>query len=481
MLVSLAVSAARADRDDTRFLREQTQRATEQKAQAQEPPLPQAGTLQYQGQVYQVPDRLDSLEAAIYIAINSSQWGQLPSFMARYRLLPGHRPALAAMAQGLLARYQGDYPLALRAMQQASEQEPQDARIRLELARLWFENHQDRQATEGFAQVLEAGLPAQVQTLVQQYRQALDGRAQWQGSAALGLGHNDNINQGNGQTTCLQYLADYCVFDRQMPAALGSGLLSYELALQRRVNLGANHNLLIRPMSYGQYYPRNNPADSASIRDYSNHLAQLQLGYQYLDIRNSVSLAPYVEHYYRNRHSDYLAQGLQLEWRHGLNRQWQLGSNLDAKRYNYSAKGPGSGADYRQYQWGLFASYSPNNSTSLYGGLDLTRKRHAVAQASSKDWALRGGVYHDFAGNAGIFVNATAIYRHSRNDGFDGFLGARRHDQQQVYLLNMGAIGWSFAGLTPELRLRHSVNRSNLNWAFGYRQTELSQIWRRSF
>ncbi|MCM8566973.1 surface lipoprotein assembly modifier, partial [Thauera linaloolentis] len=64
---------------------------------------------------------------------------------------------------------------------------------------------------------------------------------------------------------------------------------------------------------------------------------------------------------------------------------------------------------------------------------------------------------------------------------FDGFLGARRHDRQQVYIVSLGANGWKIAGLVPELRVRHSRNRSNLDWAFGFRQTEASIMLRHSF
>ncbi|MFD2447862.1 tetratricopeptide repeat protein [Vogesella fluminis] len=147
-----------------------------------------------------MPDQLDALEPAIYVAINSRQWRQLPDFISRYRQLAGHRPALAAMAEGLLAHSQGNYPLALRHMQLASEQEPDDIRIALELARLQFEDNQDSNARKGFARVLEADLPPQAQMQVRQFQQALDARSGWHGSAALGWGYNDNINQGMATT-----------------------------------------------------------------------------------------------------------------------------------------------------------------------------------------------------------------------------------------------------------------------------------------
>ncbi|MGO3739774.1 MAG: surface lipoprotein assembly modifier [Marinomonas foliarum] len=210
-------------------------------------------------------------------------------------------------------------------------------------------------------------------------------------------------------------------------------------------------------------------------------MARLQLGYQYLDVQDNISLTPYLEHYYRNDSSQYLAHGLKVGWQHSLNQQWQVGTGLDTKHYEYTTEGQRSGADYDSYQWDLTASYMPNRSTSLYGGLTLARNKYDVEQASSKSWSVRAGVYRAFSNPAGLFVNAQAIYRDSENDAHDFFLGERRHDKQQIYILSTGAKGWEFAGLSPELRIRHSINESNLDWAYGFEQTEVGVLLRRNF
>src|SRR5690606_13984989 len=144
-----------------------------------------------------------------------------------------------------------------------------------------------------------------------------------------------------------------------------------------------------------------------------------------------------------------LAHGLQLEWRRTLSRKWQIGTSLDTKRYEYTSKGQRTGADYEMHQWGLTASFMPQPNTSLYTGLTLSRRKYEIEQASSKEWAARVGVYHGFSGRAGLYVNALGIYRDSRNDAHDFFLGDRRRDRQQVYILSAGANGWKVAGLTP--------------------------------
>jgi len=261
-------------------LQDQPRRRIEQKAQAEEALAAPPGTLMYEGRRYQVPSTLEALTPAIYVAINTNQWTQLPDFITRYRELPGHRPALANMAESLLARFEGNYPLALQRMELASEQEPRDARILLELARLWFEDYQEKRAREGFARALEAGLPPEVQMLIQQYHLAMEIRADWHGSAALGWGYNDNINQANGHYSCLSEFAGICFFERRMPEAIDSEMINYELSLQRRVNLSGNHNLQLRPLSYGNYYSTTDSSTTSRIKDYSNNLAILQAGYQ---------------------------------------------------------------------------------------------------------------------------------------------------------------------------------------------------------
>ena len=101
LALALFVPAARADEDDTRFLlHQQSRQAAERMAGPEDGLLLQAppGALLYEGQVHTVPSTVQALEPAIYIAINTGQWERLAEFVSRYRLLQGHRPALAQMA-----------------------------------------------------------------------------------------------------------------------------------------------------------------------------------------------------------------------------------------------------------------------------------------------------------------------------------------------------------------------------------------------
>lgn len=481
LLACLPPAAARADDDDTRFLLDQNRRAAERRMQPVEPLVAPPGTVVHEGKIYSVRNSVQDLEPAIYIALNTGQWDRLAEFISRYRLLRDHRPALVDMADGLMARQRGRYGLALDLMSRAHAAAPGDARIRLELARLQFEDNRDADARATFEQAKASALPDYGRVLTEQYLSALEQRAGWHGSLAIGYGYNDNINQANGYRECLSEFWGICLFERKMPDPISSTMLSYEAVVERRFNLGGNHNLLVRPVSYGSYYRHEDTEPMRPLKDYSSATSQLYLGYQYLSARNSISVLPYVEHYYRDGYTNYLAPGVQLEWRHAVNSKWQIGGSLDARRYHHKEQALRIARDYSQYRGSLFASYMPTPTTSIYGGIDATRRKYDIDVASSKDIAFRAGVYHGFAGKPGFYVNAMGIYRISENDAHDFFLGDRRRDKQQVYIVSIGANNWKIAGMTPELRYRRSVNRSNLDWAYDFKQNEVSLMLRRSF
>lgn len=474
LLASLASITARAGDDDNRFLMKHSRLAAQYHAIAQPtsvtaPP----GTVLHEGRIHEVGTHPGDLESAIYMSLNSGQWEKVAEFTSRYRLLRKHRHALVDMADALHARHRGDYRTALRKMQAAHNAEPKDVRIQLELARLLFEDNQASSAHDFFMLARSGGLPHHASDMARQYLAMLDARAGWHGAAAISLGHNSNINQANGRRNCLTTHRDICLLERRMPKPVSAGMASYEISLERRFNLRGNHNLLVQPMGYGSRYRQGNtPGNNANAR-YSSHISLMYLGYQYLDARTDIRVLPYLEHHYQDGRTSHLAGGLQIDWRHDLSSRWRMGSQLDAKRYHYSKPAQLFADDNTQYQGGVFAAYIPTRSMSIHAGLDITRRIFAVSQASNKEVALHAGVFHALPGRPGIYLNAHGIRRRSRNDAFDGFLGARRTDSQQVYIAAIGVQAWQLAGMTPELRIRHVVNRSNPTWAFSYRQTEV--------
>ncbi|MGB7483968.1 MAG: porin family protein [Castellaniella sp.] len=471
---------ARADEDDTRYLLDQAGRIGRQRDGGAGALAPHPGglVLTIEGRAYRVNPTLQDLEPALYVAINRGQWGEARALADSYRRLAGHKPHLVLLADGLAARAEGDYGRAIGLLEDARDAAPGDARTQMELARAYAEDGQDRESRALFEQAIGNSLPPDTRQLLQRYVDAVDRRGDWQGSIAVGRGHNDNINQANGFEQCSMYFLTLCLARLKLPDPIASSFTRYDLVLSRRIALAGHHNLLLRPVSYGTFYQETAPQGRA-IEDYSQQTHVLYAGYQYADARQKFSLLPFMELYARDGHTHYQAPGLQAEWSRALTPGLRLTARASVKRYAYKEQDSRYFSDYTQKAAGLEIAWMPTAHTSLQAGIDFTRRKYPMPTESGKDLAVRAGVFHAF-GQSGAFVNLLALYRVSRNDERDFFLGVRRRDEQQLYIATLGSTRLSVWGVHPELRFKHVVNHSNSIF-YGYSQNEVSLQLRKNF
>lgn len=427
------------------------------------------GYIRIGGQIYAVGDTEEELESALYHAINARQWHKTAQFSARYAALPGHKPALLRLAEGLQAREAGDYARAAAALEQAAAAEPDNVRIALERARVYTEDNRNREAAAAFRQVSDSSIPAETRALVQQYLHELDKRTDWHGQLSLGYGHNDNINQGNGLRQCVWSLAGMCLMERTLPEPVASALWQYSATAMRTVPLRGHHGLHVRALAYGTHYRREDPQQPAAP-DYGYDTAALYAGYDYADARNHLSLLPYFEYDRRNGHSHYRAWGAEAEWSRSLSPRWRVSLRGAAKRYGFSGQSRLYFADYTQYEAGVGAEWAAGQSWGLFAHADGTRKAYADGAADSKEYSVRLGTYKLF-GN-GVYANLMWQHRRSRDDEA-GFVsnGERRSDRQDTVIAALGLANWQYRGIYPELRWKYTRNRSNAD-VYRYRQNE---------
>nr|WP_319776767.1 surface lipoprotein assembly modifier [Maridesulfovibrio sp.] len=484
LVLLLAPTAALADDDDTRFLLNQMdrQQQSEERAYPASAVADNPDLFTVNGTTYQVEQTLEALGPALYVAINLKQWHKVRQFVQRYRQLPGHDANLALLAEGMLARVDGDYAGAIAALETALAGKPEFVRARLELARIYFEDHQLNAARDAFERAQgSAGLPPQVLGMIDQYLAALDRRAGWQGSLSLGLGYDTNLNQGNGDVRVSQvcYLPNWCqTVTRRMPEPLESSEWVYDLTAERRFNLSGHHNLLLRGIVYGSY-PDKALEGSDSTDYFDENTSVLYAGYSYKSARNELNLLPTFEHFYSDRHTRYEAGGLRLEWKHQWSPPLQLNTYLQTRRYRFQGEDAVYFENYDEHRLGLSASYLLDPLTALYGGLDYTRKDFPTDAASSDAWMLNLGVYRQLL--TGVNLNATALYRKTRNDEANNLLGALREDKQQIYMLNVDLPRWAIKGFVPVLSLKHTINESSIDWAYGYKRDEVALKLRKTF
>ncbi|QUJ67825.1 hypothetical protein KDD30_01285 [Photobacterium sp. GJ3] len=138
------------------------------------------------GQVYQVDDNLNALGQAIYLSVKARRWIAARGFLTRYLALPGHDMMLVHYARGALARADGDLVQAEQSYRALLQQQPDFLPGQLELARVLFENHKNRDALKLFEQI-RTSLPIHdpkaqgVINTVNAFSQALVYRDSWQG------------------------------------------------------------------------------------------------------------------------------------------------------------------------------------------------------------------------------------------------------------------------------------------------------------
>lgn len=477
-----------ADDDDTRLLLNKIERSAEARERANlgapDPAENDASLITIEGQTYNVQNTLNDLGPAIYVSINLQQWGKVRQFVERYRQLPGHEPALVEMAEGLIARQQRQYKQAIAHLRRAESLQPGFVRAQLELARTLFEDNQTGEAEALFAQVAGSQVPEQVLGVLGEYRNAIDSRRQWHGSVALGFGYNSNINQGNGMLTTTQVCAGvFGCFDysRQMPEPIKSSSLVYDLAAERRFQLSGNHHLLLRGLSYGNYYHRHSEQEPGSDSEtwYDDNTSVLYAGYNYQSALNDVSLTPLFENYYSDHHTKYQASGVRSEWKHNLSNRLQLGVQLQHKHFRFQGEQREYFDDYDERQVGTSLSYMLDPRTLVFGGATYTRRSQDSDTASNREYMLNLGAYHSF--DAGLTLSLVGLYRKTRYDEPDAFLGGLREDRQQVYIANLGMPRLAIAGVVPNLYLKRTVTDSSIDWAYAFRQTEVALKFEKTF
>lgn len=430
---ALCSTALLADDDDTRLLLNRIDRGAEARERANlgapDPAENDASLITIQGQTYNVQNTLEDLGPAIYVSINLQQWGKVRQFVERYRELPGHEPALVEMAEGLIARSERRYKQAIAHLHKADELQPGFVRARLELARTLFEDNQTREAETLFREVAASDVPEQVLSVLGEYHKGIDLRREWHGSASLGFGYNSNINQANGMTTTTQVCSvffDCFDYTRQMPKKISSSSVVYDAAAERRFQIAGNHHLLARGLTYGNRYDRHSEEDDVKTW-YDDNTTVLYAGYNFQSALNDVSFTPLFENYYNDHHTKYQASGVRGEWKHNLSNRLQVGLQAQHKHFRFQGEQREYFDDYDEGQIGTSLSYLLDPRTLVFGGVTYTRRSQDADTASNREYMGSLGAYHSF--DPGVNLSLIGLYRTTRYDEPDAFLGGLRKDR----------------------------------------------------
>ncbi len=437
--------------------------------------LEATSTLTVDGRSHAVADTAGNLGRAVYAGLRRQQWAEVRRFLPRYAGLDDADPMLLHYARGALARHDGRLRQAEHEYRALLVLQPDFLPGQLELARVLFENQQDRAAT-ALLRKIAARLPDTAQArgirhTVQLFLQALQRRRRWQGSFAVGPGYNDNINQAQASQTCLWIdSGGRCIINRRMPAAIASRSADIEASLFRQLPLSGQHNIYLRSLLLGSLYPgqtRYNQLSSLS-----------QIGYLHRSNRDSWMLAPSFDAGTYGSGLLYRAWGLHGEWSHSLASSWLLKLEGDHKRYRYPMNG------YHDFdgrlQDGFFTvSRMLGRHWLLLGGLDLVdRQARDPAQGYMQRGARLGAAY---SVEQQLSLYLMTSFRERDYAAFNPMLGQRRHDLERNLILIASLPRCSLFGLVPSLVAQFSAIHSNVDWLYSYRRRQISLRLQRQF
>lgn len=399
---------------------------------------------------------------ALFLAVNNSDWPTARRLLVQYRQEPDYDEDIALFADAAISKADGNMKAARQKYETLLQRQPDFTRGRLDLARLLFDDHLNREAEAEFAKAAREPLPEPVLSNIQSFQTAIDKRQSWQGSLNVGGVWNSNVNEGAGGFYCEEEFEGECIGNYwrspEPESALG---IKYEAAATKHWQVQGHHGIAARALAFGRVY-RNH-------QEHNEHTLNLSAGYQFTNARRSFTLSPLWEWSAEGSHASHRAYGARAEWNENKgNWSWNTETEWKKLKYFNEEDTHNDGTLLAVYNT---LSYSPREDWALFGGLDWQQRKTEDGQGDYRQPALRVGAAKQFAN--GFDASAHAIFQHRSYKSEDGIFEKRRRDNEQIYILNVGADRWSIAGMKPTFTFKHRRVNSNIKWMYRYRQNEV--------
>lgn len=482
----------RSERDQQRFLQSEQQQWIRRLETAPSAADGQPEQEQTDAPVFSAQDlrgQPDVLADMLVQVLNARQPELLDELIKLYAAEPSADPILLGRAQGMSAKYRGDYNEAIRIYRHLSAAAPDDVRIRLDLAAMLAEDRQWRESEAVFTQIRnQEDIPSEVDDNIQGYLNAMRQQQAWQWSGGLSPAYDDNINNA---------AAPHCSVlgcSRESPqSAFG---LAYGVQVEKQHALAGHHSLQFQAHLGGTnyYLSRHSAQDSAYGR--------IGAGWLWQNAAQRFTLLPFYQfqlsgtdnfgaHKVQNNHTLRLhmwshAYGLRAEYHRMLSPRWQL--NLAAEGYRQHYRLP----DQAQRHDGWYTAQNASlawraaSRDTVYAGLALhqafpeNKQLHGETNnAAYRRYGLQAGWIHDWAWLGGLStrVSASAAERRFKGQSLNvtaqGFPLQQRRDREYQYGLAVWHRDWTIWGMTPKLNLLRQEIRSSHTWA----QRKNSQVF----
>ncbi len=416
-----------------------------------------------QGQAPQsaAPEQDDRYMMDLLLAVNSMDLARIQRALSLYKLSADAKKEIILFAQANVEFLSGNLSRAIKLYEQLLRLDDGFVRAHLDLARLYFLDHQNKEAMQLFESIK---LPRQnVMLRVQQFKDAIRARNALGGSFSLGFVYGKNINQSSQKSIKQIFNFNNKLYEstRKSPDAISAYGLRYDLSLSKQFPLAGHHNAFFRLTSFGNFYRK--------YGIYSDQTVQLGLGYKYKSGAFSLQGAPVFERVFLDKKRLLDRTGLSLEFgKHFAD--LYAGFYADFKQEKYK----GAFSFYNGDTFNATPSFvwATRGAVFVFGGLDFLQKsRTKDAKDSYKRYGARLGFSKGLSKLDFIF---SASLRGSFYKGANRALSPTpRKDLEQIYTLTAKFKSLNFGGrLTPALSYSYTANKANIDWLYSYKRSD---------
>lgn len=401
------------------------------------------------------------LEQALDSSIVLKDLEAIQLLLPLYQRLPQPDQVLIEYAQATLARLKGQHKQAIERYDTILENRPDLTPIKLERAVALFENQQLSSAQNAFKQLQQASVPETVEALIEEYREVIDQKQNWQMSFNMTYLQDQNINNAPKKQTHEWGDGQLLLPKKESAHGLGYALnvtKDWMMPNDLTMKFGLDH--------YGKWYWDNHAYDDFFVR------ASLGMGYRRL--KTEVNVLPFIgkRWFGGEAYSDHA--GVRIEWNQWVSPKVQSLSAIEFGRNQYPDRSFLNGHDY---SWSQSILFVVNEHRYWLLGGDYYK---ATAEDDSEAY-VRHNARIAF-GQAWANGLATQVHmnRAERRYQAQDFFGIKRKDIEY----GLGVALWKkdsqFFGLTPRLTAHWQKIDSN-HFLYGYQKARVMLEMNRRF
>lgn len=355
---------------------------------------------------------------------------------------------------GYTAIEQGRTDDAIKAFRSVLSSNPEQTRVRLELARALMMKGKGESAAYHFRLAQQdQGLPEDVNRLVRTVRGALRTRQAFSLTSDFGIAPDSNITGGTSAETIDINFGSTIVpltLDAQARAKSGTGQFA-SLSGTARVGFFGLGRLLIEGSNTTTNYRGKANDDIA---------AEFAIGPEF-NVSDDTIIAVQAlgaQRWYGGERAN-TGYGLRASVQKELNRGNRLGFSFDARRAN-----SGFASAYDGWQFGGYASYERGIGKSMIASASLYARRDLLSASAYSDKEV--GVSLGLAGELplGLTAGISGGVSKSWYDSPLGILSSTARDDLRINgSFNLGIRSLRMLGFSPSINLSYARNESNVN------------------